>query len=196
MPPFEKLASLENNHAISKIEISDNTERNKFDRVISKAGAALAWLAFLAMAISVFEIIMRYGFDSPTSWVHESVVFLISVVFAIGGPVTMAKNKHIRVRVLYDSVSDAARIWFDRFNDFVSLVFCVVMSYAAFTMFWSSSHSPLGMIQLERSGTSWNPPFPALTKGLIMFALAVMSVQALIHLIESLKNSTPYKDIS
>ena len=59
------------------------------------------------------------------------------------------------------------------------------MSYAAWVMFWRASHSPLGAWQLERSGTSWNPPFPAMTKGVILFALAVMTLQALWHLYQT-----------
>lgn len=169
-------------------------ERNALDRVISRGGALAAWLVFLAMAISVFEVIMRYAFDSPTSWVHESVVFLVAVSFALGGPATLAKNRHIRVRVLYDSVKPGFRIWFDRFNDLVTLGFCVAMSYAAFNMFWRASHNPLGEWQLERSGTSWNPPMPALTKGLILFALALMTLQALLHLIQSCQRAPANKE--
>ena len=33
------------------------------------------------------------------------------------------------------------------------------MSWAAYTLFWRS-HDPSGAWTLERSGTSWNPPFP------------------------------------
>ncbi len=160
-------------------------ERNALDRLISRGGAIAAWLVFLAMAISVFEVIMRYVFDSPTSWVHETVVFLVATSFSLGGPATLAKNRHIRVRVLYDAVGPGLRVWFDRFNDLVTLGFCVAMSYAAFNMFWRASHNPMGDWQLERSGTSWNPPIPALAKGLILFALALMTLQALLHLIQS-----------
>ena len=39
---------------------------------------------------------------------------------------------------------------------------------------------------------SWNPPFPALVKGMILLALAIMTVQALLHLIASLRaKATP-----
>lgn len=160
-------------------------ERNALDRLISRGGAGVAWLVFAAMAVSVFEVIMRYVFDSPTSWVHETVVFLVAATFALGGPATLAQNRHIRVRVLYDAVRPSMRIWFDRFNDLVTLAFCVAMSYAAFNMFWRASHNPMGDWQLERSGTAWNPPIPALAKGLILFALALMTLQALLHLIQS-----------
>lgn len=175
-------------------------ERNALDRLIARGGRGVAWLVLLAMGISVVEVFMRYAFNNPTSWVHETVVFLIAVIFALGGPAAMSRNSHIRVKVLYDSVGPRFQHWLDRFNDLVTLGFCLAMSYAAFHMFWGASHTPLGEWQLERSGTSWNPPFPALIKGMILFALALMTLQALLHLIQSLRarpssGSAPAKEV-
>ncbi|MBW5802092.1 TRAP transporter small permease subunit, partial [Halomonas elongata] len=48
--------------------------RTAFDRGVVACGRLAAWLVFVAMAISVYEVIMRYAFASPTSWVHETVV--------------------------------------------------------------------------------------------------------------------------
>ncbi|SDG59597.1 TRAP-type mannitol/chloroaromatic compound transport system, small permease component [Onishia taeanensis] len=166
---------------------ADDKSRNAFDRGVVWCARGAAWLVFIAMVISVFEVLMRYGFNSPTSWVHESVVMLVAVSFAIGGPAAMAGNHHIRVRVLYDNAGPRLKLWLDRFNDLVTLGFCLGMSYAAFMMFWDASHNPLGEWSLERSGTSWNPPFPALVKGIIMASLVLMSVQALIHSVQSLR---------
>lgn len=161
--------------------------RSNFDRGVVWCARRVAWLVFIAMAISVYEVIMRYGFDSPTSWVHETVVMLVAFSFALGGPAALASNRHIRVRVLYDTVGPRFKLWLDRFNDLVTLGFCLAMSYAAYVMFWGASHNPLGEWSLERSGTSWNPPFPAMIKGIILVALAVMTVQALIHVMQSLR---------
>lgn len=172
-------------------EEHDEGTRTPLDRLIAGCGRGLAWLVFIAMAISVYEVFMRYGFNSPTSWVHESVVFLVAVIFSIGGPVALARNRHIRVRVLYDAASPRWRRWLDVFNDAVTLLFCVAMSYAAYVMFWRSAHNPAGDWQLERSGTSWNPPFPALTKGVIMLAVGVMTLQAALHVIQSLRGRGP-----
>lgn len=161
--------------------------RSAFDRGVVWCARRVAWLVFIAMAISVFEVFMRYGLDSPTSWVHESVVMLVAVTFALGGPTALASNKHIRVRILYDTAGPRFRLWLDRFNDIVTFGFCLAMSYAAYVMFWDASHNPLGEWSLERSGTSWNPPFPALVKGMIMVALIVMCIQAFIHTLQSLR---------
>ncbi len=162
-------------------------ERNAFDRLIARGGRAISWLVLLAMGISVVEVFMRYGFNNPTSWVHETVVFLIAVIFALGGPAAMARNSHIRVKVLYDSAGPRLKCWMDRLNDLLTLGFCLAMSYAAFYMFWGASHNPLGEWSLERSGTSWNPPFPAMIKGTILFALVLMTLQASLHLLQSLR---------
>lgn len=165
----------------------DAGARNGFDRLVLRCGRSAAWLVFIAMTISVYEVFMRYGLDSPTSWVHETVVMLVATLFSLGGPVAMANNRHIRVRVLYDTVGPRVRLWLDRFNDLVTLGFCLLMSYAGYVMFWKSSHNPMGDWSLERSGTSWNPPFPTLVKGMILLALAVMTVQAACHLVQSLR---------
>lgn len=172
----------------SEPESSDGDPvRGVFDRAVMQCARGAAWLVFIAMGISVFEVIMRYGLNSPTSWVHESVVMLVAVSFALGGPAALASNQHIRVRVLYDQVGPQFKIWLDRFNDIVTLGFCLTMSYAAFVMFWDASHNPFGEWSLERSGTSWNPPFPAMVKGVIMIALFIMCVQAFIHVVQSLR---------
>lgn len=171
----------------SEPESAPDVARSAFDRGVLWCGRGAAWLIFIAMTISVFEVIMRYAFNSPTSWVHETTVMLVAVAFSLGGPAALASNKHIRVRVLYDTVGPRFKLWLDRFNDLVTFGFCLAMSYAAYTMSWSATHNPMGEWSLERSGTAWNPPFPALVKTMIMIALMVMCVQAFIHLIQSLR---------
>ncbi len=165
----------------------DGEIRTPLDAAIDWCGKGLAWLVFLAMAISVTEVISRYVFDSPTSWVHETTVFMIAIIFAIGGPVALARDKHIRVRIIYDTVSKATRKKLDLFNSVITFLFAIAMSYAAFVLFWRASHNPTGAWQLERSGTSWNPPFPALTKGIILFALAIMTVQSILHVFKAIQ---------
>ncbi|KAA5604669.1 TRAP transporter small permease [Roseospira marina] len=161
--------------------------RTGLDRVIARAADGIAWLVFIAMAISVFEVVMRYAFHAPTSWVHETTVILIAALFALGGPVALARDKHIRVRVIYDAVPPRARRWLDVFNNGVILAFCVGMTYAAWQLFYRATHNPSGAISLEGSGTSWNPPFPAVAKGFILLAVGLMAVQAALHLIQSLR---------
>ena len=167
---------------------TDGHIRTRLDAAIEWCGRGLAWLVFVAMAISVLEVISRYAFNSPTSWVHETTVFMIAIIFALGGPAALARDKHIRVRLIYDAISPRARRWLDVFNGIITLGFTAGMAYAAYMLFWRASHNPFGEWQLERSGTSWNPPFPALTKGVILLALLIMTAQTVLHIIHSLTN--------
>lgn len=174
---------------------ADGEITNPLDAAVEWIGKGFSWLVFVSMLISVGEVVSRYVFDSPTSWVHETTVFLIAVMFCLGGPVALARNKHIRVRVLYDTVRPSLRRWFDVVNGVIALAFCSGMSYAAYTLFYRSSHTPMGEWTLERSGTSWNPPFPTLTKGIIMVALMVMTVQTVLHLIQALRAVSAKKGV-
>jgi TRAP-type mannitol/chloroaromatic compound transport system permease small subunit len=167
--------------------VSEGEITNRLDAAVEWVGKGFSWLVFISMLISVAEVISRYVFDSPTSWVHETTVFLIAVMFSLGGPVALARNKHIRVRILYDTVGPKFRNWLNVLNEIIALGFCAGMSFAAFTLFWRSSHDPFGAWTVERSGTSWNPPFPTLTKGVITFALIVMTVQTIIHLVQAIQ---------
>lgn len=161
--------------------------RSRLDAIIDHSAKVVAWLVFISMAISVYEVVCRYGFDSPTSWVHEMVIFLISVLFALGGATALARDRHIRVRIIYDAVSPKWRRRLDVLNGFLTIAFTFGMTYAAYTMFYRSVADPLGGWTLERSGTSWDPPFPSFTKGIILFALALMAAQSVLHLIRALR---------
>ena len=69
--------------------------RTRLDRLIAASGSVLAWGTFLAFAASTIEVVARYGFNRPTIWAHETTTFLIAVVFLVGGPVALARDKHI-----------------------------------------------------------------------------------------------------
>ncbi len=166
---------------------TDGIQRTWLDRQICRASSLIAWIIFIAMAISVIEVFSRYLFNSPTSWVHETVVFLVSVAFSIGGPVAMARDKHIRVRMIYDALPASRRNYLDILNSLITLIFCAGFAYAAYLMVMTATHNPFGEIQLERSGTSWNPAFPAYTKIVILVGLLTMTAQTVLHLIYFLR---------
>lgn len=165
----------------------DDTEiRSGFDRAIAGSTKVLAWAIFLAFAVTVFEVIARYVFDSPTFWAHETTTFLIAAIFLVGGPIALARDKHIRVRMFYDSVSSRGRRLLDIVNSILALIFFAGLSYAAWTMSSKATFSPSGEFRLEGTGTAWNPPTPALLKILVLVCVGIMFIQTLLHLIDAL----------
>lgn len=172
---------------IAEVEDSDTDIRSGFDRAISRSTKFFAWAIFLAFAITVIEVVARYVFDSPTFWAHESTTFLIAAIFLIGGPIALARDKHIRVRMIYDAVSPKRKRHLDILNSVIGLVFFAGLSVASWTMVSKSWFKPSGALHLEGTGTSWNPPTPALLKMLVLICVVTMFVQTLLHLIAAIR---------
>lgn len=172
---------------ISTVDDGDTEIRTGLDRAIAGSSKVFAWAIFVAFAITVIEVVSRYVFNSPTFWAHETTTFLIAAVFLIGGPIALARDKHIRVRVFYDSASPQRKRVLDIVNSVIALVFFAGLSFASWTMVGKSWFTPTGAFHLEGTGTSWNPPTPALLKMLVLICVVVMFVQTLLHLIAAIR---------
>lgn len=155
---------------------------NPLDRFIQRIGQAIAWLVFLAMLVSVYEVIMRYGFNAPTDWAHETTTFLVAAIFALGGPYALATNRHIQIRILLDRLSPRKRNWLEMLNLLLGILFCLAIGYAAWVLAFNATHSPTGAWRLETSGSAWNPPLPAFTKIVILIAIAIMALQQVVRI--------------
>ncbi|EZH80063.1 TRAP transporter small permease subunit [Ectopseudomonas composti] len=156
--------------------------QNRFDQLIQRVGQAVAWLVFVAMLVSVYEVIMRYGFNAPTDWAHETTTFLVATIFALGGPYALATNRHIQIRILLDRLSPQKRSWLDLLNLVLGILFCLAIGYAAWVLAFNATHAPDGSWRLETSGSSWNPPLPAFIKIIILISIALMALQQVVRI--------------
>lgn len=152
------------------------------DRGIRRGGQVIAWLTFIAMLVSVYEVIMRYGFNAPTEWAHETTTFLVAAIFALGGPYALATNRHIQIRLLLDRLSPRKRSGLELLNLMLGILFCLAIDYAAWVLAHNATHAPDGSWRLETSGSSWNPPLPAFTKIVILVSIALMAVQQTVRI--------------
>lgn len=168
--------------------VSDNDRRLAYvppesgplGRFIHRLGPVFAAGFVIAMAILIFEIVMRYVFHSPTLWAHETTIFLCAVNFVFGGLYCAAKDRHIRVVLIYDFVPKPVR----RVLDIVISLTCALsagfFAYASVIMTQRAFFRPDGSFRLEGTGSAWNPPTPALVKAFLLFILLVLCVQFLI----------------
>jgi len=63
----------------------DEKPRNRLDACIIKVGNALSLLFIFTVLISFYEVVMRYAFNAPTIWVHETASFIGGSLFVVGG---------------------------------------------------------------------------------------------------------------
>lgn len=135
-------------------------------------------LAFIFVtAITFFEVVMRYAFNAPTRWVHETTIATTAVCFAFGGAYCLALDRHIRVVLLYDALSPGVRRWVDVAICVVGALACALMAWAAWGLAYGGFVSAGGDFRLETSGSAWNPPTPAIVKAFLFGTLCVMCVQ-------------------
>jgi len=85
------------------------------DRLSAWFGKAFAWL-ILVMAIGVgYEVLVRYGLSSPTSWAFDLSYITYGTLFMMGGAYTLSRGGHVRGDFLY-------RLWKPRTQARVELV--------------------------------------------------------------------------
>jgi TRAP-type mannitol/chloroaromatic compound transport system permease small subunit len=85
------------------------------DRLSAWFGKAFAWL-IMVMAIGVgYEVLVRYGFNSPTSWAFDLSYMTYGTLFMMGGAYTLSRGGHVRGDFVY-------RLWKPRTQARVELV--------------------------------------------------------------------------
>ena len=90
-------------------------EAGLLGRIIDKISVVFAISLIVSMLILINEIVMRYVFNAPTSWAHETTIFIVGMAFIFGGLYCVARNQHIRVVLVYDYVPASIRRVLDVF---------------------------------------------------------------------------------
>jgi TRAP-type C4-dicarboxylate transport system permease small subunit len=166
--------------------MADVVFKNRLDVWVDKLGNFVSYAFMVSVAISFYEIISRYFFDSPTIWVHETTIMICALCMAYGGTYCLARDSHIRIRMLYDAVGHKGKRVLDIINGVLSLFYCLLIAYAAFILAEKSLFNPLGDFRLETTGSAWDPIYPAVVKTGLFLVLVTMTVQSLLHLIQAI----------
>lgn len=141
---------------------------------LSDFAGAIAALALAAMtSVVVFEVISRYVFNEPTTWVTEIGTYLFVAVVFLGMASAQRANSHIQVEILVDALSPEWRTRVELVTHWLGLLFVVFAAWhcARFT-FLEYVH---GARDWGLLGTpQWLPQLP-MTIGLVLFAAAMLS---------------------
>ena len=80
------------------------------DRLNTLLGEWLAWLYLVAVAITAYEVVMRYIFNAPTTWAFELTVLLCAIGYLFGGGyvTTLVRGDVAAVRAATEAGAAAA----------------------------------------------------------------------------------------
>lgn len=126
---------------------------NGIDTFSTKQGEITSMLILPLLAVVIYEVIMRYGFNTPTSWGFEATVFLYGTHYMLGVAYTDVKKGHVQVDIFTSMASKKVRAALGALTTLVLfLPVMVCMTIASSKFAWTSIQG------LERNSTSWAPP--------------------------------------
>jgi TRAP-type mannitol/chloroaromatic compound transport system permease small subunit len=130
------------------------TSLSTIDKISEWSGKSLSWLFLAASIITVYAVIMRYGFGRPVVWGLElSLWLLIATYFISGGYATML-HTHIRLDALYMRWSPRKKAFIDVFiTGPLIFIFCGVLIWQGGIWAWKA------IVTGEHTYSLWAAPY-------------------------------------
>ncbi len=158
------------------------------DRFAVWLGRSFSWLFIIAIVLSAYEVLMRYVFASPSTWVHATTTTICQIGFALGGAWCMVKGEHIRITFIPDQLSDSRR-WFVELIALATGVFYLGgLLYAVYldakTSIWKFGFDGAWAPELTPGPPNW--PLPSVGKAALVVGTALFLAVVVTHLIRHL----------
>lgn len=75
------------------------------DELSERTGHAIAWLTIGTVLLTFSVVVLRYGFDSGSIAMQETVSYLHAALFMLGAAYTLKHDGHVRVDIVYRRLS-------------------------------------------------------------------------------------------
>ena len=121
------------------------------DLVSEWSGKIFAWLLVVTMLIIAFEIFMRI-FGSSQVWVFDITLFTAGTVYLMGGAITLLRNRHVKMDILYARFSPRVQSLLDLITLPGFIVFVGILVWVGGIRAWES------FLMKETIFTAFQPP--------------------------------------
>ncbi|MBU1697329.1 MAG: TRAP transporter small permease subunit [Proteobacteria bacterium] len=131
-----------------KVKIQ-NKNFNYIDKVNGYVGEFVCYWAIIAVFVYYYEVLVRYVFNSPTNWAHESMFLMFGMQYVLAAGFTHREGAHVHVDVFYRLFPTRVKAWIDIFTFIFFLIFVVAL-------FWTGWIFAADSIRvMEVSFTEW-----------------------------------------
>ncbi len=151
------------------------------DTFTTKQGEYTSLLILPLLGVVIYEVIMRYGFNAPTTWGFEATAFLYGMHYMFGISYTDVKQQHVQVDIFTSLAPKKVRAAIGALTTlilFLPVMICMTISASQFAI--------TSVQELERNSTSWAPiiyPF----KVVMALCFAMLLLQGISNLIKDLQ---------
>ena len=95
-------------------------------------GRLVAVLTLLLVLVTVYDVVLRYAFQSGSIAVHEFEWHVFSGIILLGAGYTLRMDQHVRVDVLYGRLGSRGKAVIDLFGTLLFLIpFCALGVYVS-----------------------------------------------------------------
>jgi len=143
------------------------------DRAVTLISRISMLLILVGVAITFFEVVMRYVFNSPTSWAYKNSLWLGAIVYLMSGAYTMQRRSHIRITSVYNIAPNWLRMTFDYLSLFVVVVYASLMLVGGTELAYDA------LLNWVRSGRLLDPSMPGTIKPLVLIMTVVVVIVAI-----------------
>lgn len=159
------------------------------DRINTLCGRLAAWMVLIACLLSAGNASTRYLFNlSSNAWL-EIQWYLFSGMFLLGAAYTLKQNEHVRVDLVFMSLSDRGRLWVDIFGIlFFMLPATGILTYMTWDFFVDAWH--IGETSANAGGLVRWP-----VKLLMPVGFGLLTLQGISELIKRVAALTDYLQI-
>jgi len=136
-------------------------------------------LILVIMIVTVYEVIVRYAFNAPTTWSHEVGAFLCGLAWVYGGAYCLLGDHHVKMDAVYNHLSLKAKAVLGLIGFPFFLLFLVALLQGTAAGAWTS------ILNLESSPSQWHPPIYPL-KTLLPGGIFIFLLQLTVKFIRDL----------
>ncbi len=169
----------------------ENALRNitkRIDAISEFTGMTARWLAVAMMAVMIFEVITRYGFNRPNIWVHQTTTMLWGFYIALGACYVLRHNAHVNLDLIYRRLTFRKQAITDSITYSLFFVYVIVILGYSIPWAWRS------ITILEVSREVWPAPV-WLVKGIIPISVFLLLLQGISKYIRSIYAAITGKEL-
>lgn len=154
--------------------MGDDGEFHAVDQAVDLSKTPIeAWVAlalFWALAGVVFtQFFTRYFLNNSASWTEEIARYLLIGVVFVGASISVARNTHIQVDLLYRYLPATLSRWLSRLVDVIRIAF-----FAAMTVFTVQMMQKMGSYQMTIVDLPMN-----IVYAVVLFGFAAMTLRSI-----------------
>ena len=75
---------------------------HSIDRLVGWVGRAVGWLNLALIVVVVVDVLLRWFFSLTAAWVIELEWHLFALIFLLGIPYALQRDRHVRVDLFYE----------------------------------------------------------------------------------------------